>query len=349
VQPWIGQAIRGATANIGPAQSYLAMWVGVPLSDWVSAGDFAFRFMQPVLAALIGLLTLIGFASAVMRRKIDQVLWLLTGLFVPILLITALDISRAPPPKYILFVMIVYLVTVAIGLDAMLQAVMRRVETRSPSTAGLMGVSLPLIQAEHVYVDNDWKGIAQYLENSAHDGDAVIPITLDLADGFNQGHVVLSYYLPQIAPGLRLLMGEHLTDPKSAIWQRWPKRAAMCGSLCSIAIDRSDLTIQTLRLYRFRLTFTWCTQDVDRPPLEEMAALYPRVIRQAVTPAVQCYLWRDLATLHVQLRQFDEATITRRMLRSHARIRRTHGRRSIIRYSTTTYRRGRSIERTMWR
>ena len=78
---------------------------------------------------------------------------------------------------------------------------------------GLIGVSLPLIQAEHAYVYNDWKGIAQYLKDVVHDGDAVVPITLDLANSFNQGHVGLSYYLPQVAPGLHLLMGEHLADP----------------------------------------------------------------------------------------------------------------------------------------
>jgi hypothetical protein len=315
--PWLGQAVRGATANIGPAQGYLAMWVGVPLGDWVSAGYVAFGFMQPALAALTGLLALLGCVRAAIRRRIDQTLWLLTGLFFPLLLITALDVSRAPLPKYILFVMIVYLVATAIGLDTLIQFLTQRVATHSVSVArsipviaaiGLMGVSVPLIQAEHAYVYNDWKGIAQYLENSAHAGDAVIPMTLDLADSFNQGHVGLSYYLPHMAPGLHLLMGEHLTDPSVS---DLPAVAQASGDVWFILLNRN----QPIRFDDPNIEVIPFQADIylvhaghsNRPPLEEMAALYPKIIPQAVTSAAQCYLWFDLATLHVRLGQFDEA------------------------------------------
>jgi hypothetical protein len=315
--PWISHAVHGTAANIGPAQSYLAMWVGVPLSDWLSGGYFAFGYMTDALAAVTALLSAIGLGYGVLRRRIDFVMWLLIGTIVPLLLITLVGVSRAPLPKYILFVMLVYLVAAAAGLDTLVQALSRAVNRLNPFAArrvplvvaaGLLVIGIPLVRAEHDYVYNDWKGIAQYLKQAAQPGDVVVPMTLDLASAFNQGYVGLSYYLPKIAPDLQLMEGESLVDPRVSDLNA---AARSQGDVWFTVLNRSqpvqfdDPAIQVLPFQGS--IYLVHAPAVSPSPLGTMVMLYEKIIPQAMTPSPQCYLWLDLARLQIELQRYSEA------------------------------------------
>ncbi|HET7375078.1 MAG TPA: glycosyltransferase family 39 protein, partial [Anaerolineae bacterium] len=111
--PWLGSAVQGVLANIGPDASRGGGWHGVPIGDWLSASYFAFGFMSPILAAIIGLLSLLGLSRAVYLRRADQFIWLGVGVFLPYLLIKFVDVARAPLPKYVLIVLPAYLLATA--------------------------------------------------------------------------------------------------------------------------------------------------------------------------------------------------------------------------------------------
>ena len=315
--PWISHAARGTAANIGPAQAYLAAWVGVLLSDWISAGYLAFGFMTDQLAAIMGVFSAIGLAYGLIRRRFDLVLWLVIGIFLPMFLITFVGVSRAPLPKYILFIMIVYLTGAAIGIDVLVQGMARAVGRLNRLAARLVPmvtaiavliITIPLVRDEHAYIYNDFKGIAQYLKQVARDGDVVVPMTLDLTSAFNQGSVGLGYYLPKTFSKIHMLMGESLVDPlvsdlKAAAQSQGDVWFVVLNRIRPVQFD--DPNIQVVA---FQGSFYVVHSKVkSQSPLENMILLYPKIIPQALTPAPQCYLWLDLARLHIELNQYDEA------------------------------------------
>ncbi len=313
--PWIGPALQGVAANMGSGAANGA-WSNVSIGDRISAAYFAFGFMNAELAAVVGLLCLIGIGSAVLKREVDQVLWILTSLALPFVLIAVAGISRAPLPKHVLFLLPVYLAASAIGLDALVEATARWLATRSRSaarlapfavTAGLLLVGIPSVRAEHAYIYNDWKGIAQYLKVTAREGDVVVPITLDLPDSFNQGYGVLSHYLPEELPTARLLIGEQLADPSNDL----PALAQSSGDVWFTLLNRVrpiQLDDPSIRVIPFQESiYLVHAPAAGRSPLEQMVALYPKIIPLALTPAPQCYLWLDLAVLHIELGRYDDA------------------------------------------
>ncbi|HLF27208.1 MAG TPA: glycosyltransferase family 39 protein [Anaerolineae bacterium] len=315
--PWIGPALQGVAVNLS-AQVRESLWSNVSIEERIAAGYFAFGFMQTGLAAALGLLSLVGIAGTLIRRKLDQVLWLLSGVGAPLVLIAIAGIARAPLPKHLLFILPIYLVAVAIGLDALGGAIERRVAAWSERAAhlvpaalamGLLLVALPLVLAEHAYVYNDWKGVAQYLKRSAHAGAIVVPITLDLPDSFNQGYGVLSHYLPQIFPSAHLLIGERLADPANDLAGLVQATGEVWFTLLNRVrpVQFDDPTIQVIPFQES--IYLIHPSLAGRSPLHQLLALYPKIIPQALTPAPQCYLWLDLALLHIQAEQHDQARV----------------------------------------
>ncbi len=314
--PWIEPAIQGALANIGP-DATRGGWSGVPIGDWLAASYFAFGYLNPIGAALMGVLCAIGLGTALVRHRLVQTIWLIVGLATPYLLIKFVDVARAPLPKYVLIVLPVYLIPITIAIDGLIDRATRWLEARRRFAArfvpaimaiGLLGLTVPSVLAEHAHIEEDWKGIAQYLSRVAHEGDVFVPITLDLPDAFNQGYSGLDHYLPQFFSESQLLMGEHLTDPEVANLEAAAKsngRVWFTVLKRNGALQFNDPNIEVIP---FQSSIYLVHSVVsDRAPLQEMIALYPKFIPYATTP---CYLWLDLARLYIQLDQYDQAAQT---------------------------------------
>jgi hypothetical protein len=118
---------------------------------------------------------------------------------------------------------------------------------------------------------------------------------------------VLSHYLPLIFPGTRLLIGEQLADPSNDL----PAVAQSTGEVWFTLLNRiqpvrfDDPSIQVMPFQES--IYLVHTPAAGRSSLEQMLALYPKIIPQALAPAPQCYLWLDLAILHIQAGQDDQA------------------------------------------
>jgi tetratricopeptide (TPR) repeat protein len=313
--PYLEPALRGMLANIGP-EARQSSWYGVPLSDWASAAYLAFGYMHHFVAVLLGGLGLIGLAVTIVRRNLWAALWLCIGLVTPLLAINLVGLSRAPLPKYVLFILPVYLLAVAIGLEVMLGWLERLVRRFNATAArfvpamavlGIVCVSLPALAAEHQYADEDWRDLLSYVKSAGQDGDVFVPITLDLTDGFNQGEAGLQHYLPQYFSKYLLLMGEHLTDPEVADL----KAAAQSNGNVWITLlqrNRPIALADPIEVKPFQGAFYLVhPPNTEKSALEELTALYPQIIAQANTPAPQCYLWFDLARLYVEADRYDDA------------------------------------------
>jgi uncharacterized membrane protein len=150
------------------------------------------------------------------RRRADQIVWMFCSLLLPFLVMTVAGVSRAPLPKNVLFVLPAYLVTVALGWDAVITGIAQRLKRRLDRSAWIVPalaaalvllVGVPAVLAEHAHTEEDWRSIAAYLQRSGDVDPVVIPITLDLPDGFNQGFSGMGHYLPKYLTNFHLLEG----------------------------------------------------------------------------------------------------------------------------------------------
>lgn len=311
--PYIRPSIDGVLANVG-ADTRQGLWFGVPITDWVSASGLAFGYDLTGVAILMGGLALIGLGVSLARRNTPAALWLLAGCSVPLLVINLAGISRAPLPKYVLFILPIYLLAIAIGVVEIIDWAARRGGRPwlryTPLIAGLVltGLSLPAIAAEHARADEDWRAILAYVRQAGRDGDVFVPITLDLSDSFNQGGDGLAHYLPQYFSDYVLLVGEHLTDPRVADLAR---AAQSDGNLWVVVYQRNHpvhIADPAVQVRPFQGSFYLLhPPDTARSALEELIELYPHIISQANQPAPQCYLWLDMAWMNVQLKQYAAA------------------------------------------
>lgn len=311
--PYLGSAVQGVQANLGP-DARQSSWYGVPLTAWIDSALQAFTYGDKLAASVMSVVALIGLVAAFVRRNVAAGLWLIIGSLAPLLAITFMGVARAPLAKYVLFVLPVFLLAVAIGLEEIVAWI--TVRTRQPLAryvplaVGLSLIlwSLPALAAEHAYADEDWRDILTYVRSVGDEGDVFVPLTLDLPDGFNQGISGLEQYLPQYFTQYVLLPGEHLADTPADDLAR---AAQSSGTVWVTLYQRTHpvrLDDPRIEVTPFQTSFYLARlPNTDRSALEELADAYPQFIAQANTPAPQCYLWIDLAWLKVQLGRDDEA------------------------------------------
>ena len=311
--PYLGAALRGVQANLGP-EARQSAWYGVPLADWIVAAQRAFASDRDVLVIAWSGLALIGLVISFVRRNVEAGLWLISGTLFSLLVITLLGVSRAPLPKYVLFVLPVFLLAVAIGLDEIAVWIMSRVQRPrlryAPLIAGLSLVILllPTVTAEHAAAAEDWRAMLAYVQRNGQTDDVFVPITLDLPDSFNQGETALRHYLPQYFSKYVLLSGEHLAESRAIDLDR----ATQSNGNVWVTLFQRNHPVQIadpqVQVLPFQGSFYLVhPPNTDRSALEELADLYPQIIIQADTPAPQCYLWLDLARIDVRLERYDEA------------------------------------------
>ncbi len=290
----LGRATDALRANTGGAAGTTA---AAALPVWLRALWLEFGFFRPLPAAALALLT-VGVVVALRRRPWLAVLLAVCAI-VPVGLIQALAITRFALPKYVIYLLPLYLFAAGAGIDAAL-ALVRWPRTRTAAgaavAAAVLLVAAPAVVAQYRQMVHDWRGAAAQLGPAAP-GDVVLTIALDTGDGFNAAGVVAPIYLD---PGFRLLDGNHLT----------------AGELVALAGARGRVSALALNLYApvvaaaggwtashhvsslFALRRGDTTDVLGDDVLDQLAALYAQLIPQAIPPA-QCALWPVLAQTHL--------------------------------------------------
>ncbi|MBI5566188.1 MAG: glycosyltransferase family 39 protein [Chloroflexi bacterium] len=313
--PYLSAAWAGVSANLG-AGAWAGDWSDVTIFDRLGTAYRAFGFLDGTLAAVMGLLALLGVLYAGRQRQHEQVIWLLISCLLPFVVIAVSGVSRAPLAKNVLFVLPAYLLAAALGLEAIVTDAQRLMSHRPrlrralpmAATGLVLAVGAVAVPIEHAHTEEDWRSIATYVQRVSQATPVIVPLTLDLPDGFNQGYEGLRHYLPQHLTEYHLLQGEHLTDPQVADLAGAEQSN---GELWVVVLKR-DVPL-ALPAAEFEIVPFQGGTYLVRPrqtaaPLESLVAAYPRLIEQARTP---CYLWLDLAQVYMELNQYDAAHAAR--------------------------------------
>jgi hypothetical protein len=202
--PYLSAAWAGVSANLG-ANAWAGDWSSVTLFDRLGVAYHAFGLMDDTLAVVMGILALLGLLYAGCQRRLDRLIWLLVSCLLPFVVIAVSGVSRAPLAKNVLFVLPAYLLAVALGLDALVTAAqwLMRHQPRlgrvvpTIATGLVLAVGAVAVPIEHAHTEEDWRSIAAYVQQVSPATPVIVPLTLDLPDGFNQGYDGLRHYLPQ--------------------------------------------------------------------------------------------------------------------------------------------------------
>ncbi|MCW5864862.1 MAG: glycosyltransferase family 39 protein, partial [Anaerolineae bacterium] len=293
----LGRAAEALRANTDGAAGTTS---AAALSVWLRALWLEFGFFRPLPAAALALLA-VGGAVALRRRP-----WLAALLavcaVVPVGLIQGLAITRFALPKYVIYLLPLYLFAAGAGIDAVL-ALVRRPRTRTAmsavTVAAILLVAAPAVATEYRQMVHDWRGAAAQLGPAAP-GDVVLTIALDTGDGFNAAGVVAPIYLD---PGFRLLDGNHLTagDLAALAGARGRVSALALNLYAPVVVDPGDGWIVSRGwIVSHHVSSLFALRRVDTADvlgddvLDQLAALYAQLIPQAIPPA-QCALWPILA------------------------------------------------------
>ena len=244
---------------------------------------------------------------------------------VPVLLIQALGISRFALPKYVIYLLPIYLFAAGVGVVAVVGwwtlAGRRWLALGERQAAGvaasLMAAAVLLVAwlpvaEEYGQMVHDWRGAAAAL-GAAEAGDAVLLVALDTGDGFNAAGVVAPTYLD---PGFRLIDGNHLTaDEATALVGARGRVSALVLNLyapVTVSDGRWVAANHQGSLYSVARRVGVVGGDVRRTQesathaddvLEQIAALYGQLMPQAI-PAAACDL--ALRLTHVQLARGEQ-------------------------------------------
>jgi len=327
--PGAAEAIRANTAAAAGTTP------AAPLGVWLRALGLEFGFFRLGPALALGVLAVVG-AVVLVRRRPAAAAVLVVSAVAPVLLIQALGITRFALPKYVIYLLPIYLLAAGVGISALVSwwslvvggasESGRRRATAGGSfavAAALLLVAGPAVASEYAQMVHDWRSAAAAL-GAAGPGDVVLAVALDTGDGFNAAGVMAPVYLD---PGFRLLDGNHLTAaelealegaqgrvsalvlnlfaPVAVNDARWvaTNHQGSLYSLARVGAGRDDVRRTGESATHegvggdVRRTEESATHE-DGDVLEQIAALYGQLIPQAV-PAAACDL--SLRLVHVQL------------------------------------------------
>jgi mannosyltransferase len=315
--PWTPSVLGHLEQNLGP-EAARATAVDVPIGDWVVNAFNAFG-ADRVTAFIFGGLSLVGWGNSLRRRAWERAWLILVWLAGPFLLTRLMDVSRYPFPKYVAYVLPIYLLSAAAGGHALIGALARVWPSArrwvSGSLAALAALLLIVVSASaigqvYAYVERDWKGAVQYLSGMASEGDVFITATLDLSSGFNQGRFSLPYYLGKTLNTYCLLpaadIGPELNELGDAAWER--------RRVWALVIDRGpepSFDDPNLRAIPFQgdLYLVYMAEP-RKTALEESIALFEALTPRARSPQPQRKMLTDLAAMYNAARQFEKANET---------------------------------------
>jgi len=311
--PWVPRFLDGLGANVG--SSTVSDTGGIaPLTDWIRESFYAFGMYYDQLPIIILLLAVIGLGILLWQSSWLDLGFLLGGIVLPFLLIQLGQVARGSFPRYIIYVMPLYLFAAAVPIATLLKQVFRSFGRRAfvPAalTFGLLiaAVGWRPVRLEHKYVQDDWRGIVQYLNHHASDGDILVMVSMAFANGFNTISSTLPYYLEkESSSDLILLPGNRLSqsnvtrakDSDGRIWVvLYDYRAPP---------DLSEDQAVGVKRFQNHLYVFEVPRQLGNTNLDRIIGLYDEIIPLAIDPSPRCLLQKDLAVLYTETGEFVAA------------------------------------------
>jgi 4-amino-4-deoxy-L-arabinose transferase-like glycosyltransferase len=312
--PWLPRMLLAFDLNTGPDALGGLSDVVPSAQVWIAQAYPAFGFGSGILPLLVAALCLAGLVACAWERDWIPFSSILLGLIVPLVLIQVFAVARWAWPKYIIYLLPLYLISAGITLSSLFRFLRQRlpiqppfVRTAIPTVVALalVGVTWPLLRQEHTYVEEDWKGITQHLASVAQDGDVFLSMALDLPNGFNQGAIVWPYYLDQTfgnyvflaSNELQAMDVQGLADMDADVWLVLLNR----NSPTEFQPGTADVSAFQNSLYLVHPTVQ------PSSSLGTMIAMYQQMILMATAPSPRCMLQHDLAAMYVVTEDYVSA------------------------------------------
>jgi len=293
-------AIRG-NQNINPAGTWLRELFTTfgTSSPWLSAG----------LTALFAA----GLLIWIRRREWRLLAFIGGAVFLPVLLIALFKVSRWAFAKYVIYTLPPFLLIIGVARAAFLTPrTSWTMRSRRLAQAGgvlvlllVVAGSRPLLTAEFAYMERDWRGLADALQDMAAEGDIVLTAAADLPDGFNQGAFVLPYYLEQSGQQLHILAAPDLDT--ETLSELLATDARIWTAVINRAIDPTAVN-NTWSARQFQGSLYLLQKPpVDGPAAAQLADLYHHLLPAVVAPSPRCLLQENLALVQAKTGDFIAA------------------------------------------
>ncbi len=307
----VPRALVAVLANTGQSAGP-GTTAAADLLTWLNNIRLSFAFNDPLPAALLFLVALAGVVVLAYRRRWLLLSLMLSAAIVPLLLIQVLDVSRWALPKYVIYLLPVYLLAVGVGLETLVNRVAEllpwprkesgsRIFVSTILCLGLLIVAFPRLQEEYAFMVRDWRGALNSL-GEPEKNDTVVALALDTADGFNAGGVVVPHYLPE---GFDLIDGNHL-DLESV--QALNGREGHLSALLLNILQRVAVTDTAWRLTAYQGPLYLLQYQGEESGLsDQLLSLYQESLQSAPLPETRCAIQQKIALIHLAREDFAGA------------------------------------------
>ena len=305
--PWLPRLTVALNRNMGADIVATNRGYSTPIL-WAQNTFYEFgTTFGPLPYILLGL-SLTGLLLLLWQKDWRSVYVLLAGLL-PFFLVFIFQIARQPLPRYIIYIYPFYLLAIGIAIAAFLQIATKHTITlwlTAATAIATLLAFLPQIQAEYQFVQHDWRGILNYLQDHAQPEDTLVGMTMNFTADFNVVTSSLPYYLTKTAVPYNFLPGNqigphnapHLAYSQTNVWgivMNWAKDMPSDDPNLEIVPFSHDLYIVRQK------------NPTSFSTLERTIDLYQKLIFLADTPSPACQLHRDLANLYVAKQDYNNA------------------------------------------
>jgi hypothetical protein len=265
------------------------------------------------LAAVLLALVFVGLLLWLWQRRWWGLALFVTGVGLPLLLTTVVPVARAAFPRYILYTLPFYLLaagnTFAAGLRPLAVARPRLFAVLALLLIGsiVIGGYKP-IEREYAFMQRDWRGVVDYLDEHAANGDVLLLMTLSFPTGDNLVNNSMSYYLAQDDRELEVVTANALKPDDVAALAAEHGQVWALFSNWATPTEFSDETI-SVTSFQTSVFLVRDTAPADNA-LAELIHLYQQIIPLATSPSPQCLLSQDLAVLQIAAGDLDSAEST---------------------------------------
>jgi hypothetical protein len=297
--PMIPRFFESLPFNVG-AQTQTGTGAWVPFIIWIENAIRDFGMFDPGRAILLLSICTLGLVLLAFDKKWFDLSWILTGLLFPLGLIYIFQVARGAYSRYIIYLLPFYLLPVAYALDRALITLNRRIKNSAygwGSTAlalAFFWLSWPSIGQEYQYINEDWRGIASYLNENAGDGDVILATTMNMS--FNVVGKALPVYLNGAGNSYQLVRG-NFVDLEQAVALKGSESDVWAG--VSHWAEPTKFADPSLAVIDFQ-TNLHVIHDIDGQgsALEKVIALYEQLMNFATSPLPRCLQQSDLGTLY---------------------------------------------------
>ncbi|MEM8858275.1 MAG: glycosyltransferase family 39 protein [Chloroflexota bacterium] len=305
--PWLFQLYQSIAKNLQTAGTFQQERV-VDVTGWPVQTALSFGYSNTAIAITMVILLFAGLGCLWAFNKRFQAFVFASIIFVPFGIIIGLQVARAPIPKYVIFMLPAFLLSISYAISTVIRLGTAGYQNRQRLILAGMGLVIltfggGAIQAEYVRQERGWGEALEAWEAAAADGDVIISLNLDLANGFNQGLVVAPLYLSEGNETIDIIDGNFLRP--ETIEELPPD-----GNLWGLIIDRhppypdqaKNLNVQKFQgdLYLVNL------KDQSTSPFEQLGQLMNTFVTLTTPPTPVCLVHQNLAAHHFVASEYEQ-------------------------------------------